>query len=269
MTTYKNRPRPACLHHPVSITGIVAALTLVTATSHGTTTSESMDGTVHPADLGWTYFAVGNALPGTELFTAKRGGVITQNTVGVGFQGQGSNYYFRTVEVPAPSSWIMEARLRVLQSEIISFPFGSFVAFGNTGAGFQTNLISPLAGSWTTVAFDATVWRTYRWEVSACGAWTLFIDGELFTNGGGAQTSGLLDLAFGDGTGGANADAEYDFVMVTVNLGIGADFDGDGDVDGADLGTLLSSWDQPGITDLDCSGSTDGADLGILLSLWG
>lgn len=47
-----------------------------------------------------------------------------------------------------------------------------------------------------------------------------------------------------------------------------ADFDGSGVVDGADLGTLLGSWGEPG-ADLNGDETTNGADLGILLSAWG
>jgi hypothetical protein len=47
------------------------------------------------------------------------------------------------------------------------------------------------------------------------------------------------------------------------------DLNGNGRVDGADLGTLLAGWGQPGPTDLDGNGTTDGADLGILLAAWG
>lgn len=258
---------PSPLTRPASLALAVAAACASWASAQ--VVVEGLDGRVHPADLGWTYVLVGNSVPGTTAFTVERGGILAQHTLGIGYSGQGGNAYSKDVVVASPSSWIMEARVRVLASEIWSFPFGSYVAFGNTGAGFQVDLLSPLAGGWTTWSFDTTVWRTYRWEVTSCGRWTLFIDGEYFYEGLGAQTSGTLALTFGDGTGGANADAELDFLWVSVNLGIGADFDGDGDVDGADLGTLLASWDQPGITDLTCDGTTDGADLGALLSLWG
>jgi hypothetical protein len=48
-----------------------------------------------------------------------------------------------------------------------------------------------------------------------------------------------------------------------------ADLNGDGVVDGADLGSLLAGWGQPGPTDIDGNGITDGADLGALLAAWG
>jgi hypothetical protein len=48
-----------------------------------------------------------------------------------------------------------------------------------------------------------------------------------------------------------------------------ADLTGDRVVGGADLGSLLAGWGQPGPTDIDGNGITDGADLGILLAAWG
>lgn len=47
------------------------------------------------------------------------------------------------------------------------------------------------------------------------------------------------------------------------------DLNDDGVVDGADLGILLSVWNQSGVGDLDGSGAVDGADLGQLLAAWG
>ncbi len=48
-----------------------------------------------------------------------------------------------------------------------------------------------------------------------------------------------------------------------------ADLTNDGVVDGADLGLLLSEWQNSTIGDLSGDGQTDGADLGLLLSAWG
>ena len=50
-----------------------------------------------------------------------------------------------------------------------------------------------------------------------------------------------------------------------------ADLTGDGTVNGADLGVLLSAWNQSGIVgaDLNRDGMVNGADLGDMLSAWG
>jgi hypothetical protein len=47
------------------------------------------------------------------------------------------------------------------------------------------------------------------------------------------------------------------------------DLNADGAIDGADLGMLLSVWNEVGSADLNGDGTVDGADLGVLLSAWG
>ncbi len=246
----------------------VTVLGCLTSLSSAQTIVESLDGTVFPADAGWSYFAVGNSVPSNVAFLMGKG-LIRQRTMGFGYAGQGGNGWNKLISVPHASPFTLKARVRVLASEQWSFPFGTYFAFGQTGIALMSNLISPYAWTWVSTPFDATQWHDYRMEVTACGAWTCFVDGVVFTQGTGAQTSGDLLLAFGDGTGGANADADYDSLSLTVNLGDGADFNGDGAVDAADLAILLGQWGLPGITDLNCSGSTDAGDLAVLLGQWG
>jgi hypothetical protein len=252
-------------------TPLLAALVLsplAASSARADLVTYGLDGTVHPAKAGWSYLLVGNGVPFEQAFTLEKGSV-RQNTLGIGYSGQGSNAAYLPISVPQPSSWILRARVKVLASEQWSFPFGSYVAFGNTGFGLMARSISPLAGSWTTLPFDGTQWHDFRVETTACGRWTLFVDDEPFSSGLGAQTSGTLWLAFGDGTGGADANTLYDFVELSVNTGIGADLNGDGAVDASDLAILLGAWGLPGVTDLDCSGSTDAGDIAILLGAWG
>jgi len=61
----------------------------------------------------------------------------------------------------------------------------------------------------------------------------------------------------------------YAFYAPEVVGSCAADFNVDGTVDGADLGTLLSSWSMSGLTDFNADGVTDGADLGFFLASWG
>lgn len=241
---------------------------LLTSVAHAETLVEVVDGTVFPANLGFTYFVLGNGIPANEAFTLSRG-IISQHTMGAGYAGQGTNSWYKTIHVPHPSPYTLKARVRVTQSEQWSFPFGCYFAFGGSGVGLMTNNISPYAGPWNTYAYDATQWHDYRFESTACGAWALYIDNQLYTQGNGAITSGDLIFTFGDGTGGANANADYDSVELTVNLGIGADFNFDDTVDASDLAILLGQWGQPGVTDLNCSGSTEAGDLAVLLGAWG
>lgn len=245
----------------------LVAATLFGASSHAELQVHSLDGTVLPSKQGWTYGALGNALTESEAFSLAKGS-IKQSTLGSGFAGQGGNWYSRSVTLPQASAWTLRARVRIIESEQWTFPFASYVSFGNCGVALVSNLVSPFAGGWTSFAMDATQWHEYRIEVLACGRWTFFVDGQYLAEGLGAATQGTLEINFGDGTGGANANALYDFIELTINDGIAPDFNGDGSVNAADLALLLGSWGEPGLTDLDCSGLTDAGDIALLLGAW-
>ena len=51
--------------------------------------------------------------------------------------------------------------------------------------------------------------------------------------------------------------------------GCTGDLNGDRTVDGADLGTLLGNWGDPGNGDFNGNGTVDGGDLGVMLGAWG
>ncbi len=74
-----------------------------------------------------------------------------------------------------------------------------------------------------------------------------------------------------DATGAVVEAAIDDFRLIGLNCPVVrvADLNGDGIVNGADLGSLLSGWGQPGPTDLNGNGITEGADLGMMLADWG
>ncbi|MFM1866622.1 MAG: hypothetical protein RL591_30, partial [Planctomycetota bacterium] len=86
-------------------------------------------------------------------------------------------------------------------------------------------------------------------------------------------------LAFGDcGEGEQSPDSDGDGLADCIDPdddGDGvddasetdADFNNDGIVDGADLGILLKSWGDSGMTDLDGDGTTGGRDLAMLLAM--
>jgi hypothetical protein len=74
-----------------------------------------------------------------------------------------------------------------------------------------------------------------------------------------------------DATGAVVEAAIDDFRLIGLTCPVVrvADLNGDGIVNGADLGSLLSGWGQPGPTDLNGNGITEGADLGMMLADWG
>jgi formylglycine-generating enzyme required for sulfatase activity len=51
--------------------------------------------------------------------------------------------------------------------------------------------------------------------------------------------------------------------------GCTGDLNGDRTVDGADLGTLLGNWGEPGNGDFNGDGTVAGCDLGVMLGAWG
>lgn len=58
-------------------------------------------------------------------------------------------------------------------------------------------------------------------------------------------------------------------IRVTEICPCAFDLDGDGSVDGADLGILLSNWNQESPQcDLNMNGIVDGADISLLLAAW-
>ena len=58
-------------------------------------------------------------------------------------------------------------------------------------------------------------------------------------------------------------------LSATIGGGLLGDLNGDGVVNGADLGSLLAQWGQPGTGDLNGDGIVGGADIGIMLANWG
>jgi hypothetical protein len=74
-----------------------------------------------------------------------------------------------------------------------------------------------------------------------------------------------------DATGAVVEAAIDDFRLIGLTCPVVrvADLNGDGIVNGADLGSLLSGWGQPGPSDLNGNGITEGADLGMMLADWG
>jgi hypothetical protein len=78
-------------------------------------------------------------------------------------------------------------------------------------------------------------------------------------------------------TGHGFVNAESAFIHLDVQQYIcPTDFNGDGTTDGADLGSFLRAWGDPGCDgelpcpmDLNCDGDVNGDDLGLFLASWG
>jgi hypothetical protein len=118
-----------------------------------------------------------------------------------------------------------------------------------------------LAGTWDDFRQDG---ETYSNRLGIRG-WVLEWSEDC--NGDGVVDYGqLLQGQLAD----VNGDAVPDVCQAPC---VPADLNNDGTVDGADLGTLVSSWGPAGIgpnrADINGNGMVDGADLGILLINWG
>lgn len=90
------------------------------------------------------------------------------------------------------------------------------------------------------------------------------IDGESILD-----KSGMAWVGFTAGTGGVTQSHIVREWTMYVNTPSVADLNGDCTVNGADLGMLLSEWEQANSpADFNGDGAVNGADLGVLLSEW-
>jgi len=209
--------RPHCVLACLMACGGFPTLAQGALYSHTLNTSLSP---VDPAN-GYQYFAFNSPLTVDQVFTTT-GGVITSNTMGNGFQGQGSNYVYKEV-LPAQfepgNDWEVSARVRVLESESVSFLFGFFLGgwFDGiaAGVGLTHNAWQyySLAGSGSRDNREWTDWRILTDRAS--NTYEVFVDNQLlFTDNliaaNGSPGFGLPvnHVLFGDGTGGSNARAE-------------------------------------------------------------
>lgn len=214
-------------------TTIYGALLLLSATAaaSGQVFSHTLNTNMSPLDPanGYSYFNVNSSLTGPQVWSAS-GGVVTSNTMGNGFQGQGSSYAYLPV-LPADftpgQDWVLTARVRVLQSETVSFLFGFSLGAWFDGIGVGLGIVSNGWQSNTlgTGQRDNTQWTTWRIETQrANNTYSVFVDDQLlltdsFTIANGSPGFGLPanHIFMGDGTGGSNAQAEissYSFSQV-------------------------------------------------------
>jgi len=118
-----------------------------------------------------------------------------------------------------------------------------------------------------------------RYQAGAVSAYEIDRNGDpipetarVFISGLGGVEGAAIDPVTGDfffsTFGGGNRVIRVSGFL--AEAGCRSDLNGDGTVDGADLGDLLSAWDNPGgLGDLSGNCIVDGQDLGILLAEWG
>ena len=175
----------------------------------------ALDTCTLPGAQGWTYAAFGNAATESTVFSTS-GCVLHQNTMGIGFVGQGDNVYSLPGVVDPHAPFTLSFRVRVVAYENgPRYPapnsFGFFVA-ASTGAedydvAIEPHRIADANQGTLSTAIDGTQFHDYRLEVTPGTGYRLYVDDALLATG--RPSSGGPDgLSLGDGTGGANARAD-------------------------------------------------------------
>lgn len=197
-----------------------AALVLVAPAAHAQLFAHTLDTSILPSAQGYTYFGLNSALSESQVFTPGPS-IMTCNSIGNGYQSQGSNTAVLSVDTndfTPGQDYVIEARVRVLQSEIWSFHFGFYI--GAYFDGMTTSVgIMPASQQFNSLYGnfrDNTQWTDWKIVTDrASGTYSVYTDGillhtEAFGIASGPPGYGLPEnyFGFGDGTGGSNALAE-------------------------------------------------------------
>lgn len=198
------------------------AISLVSAnTATAQLVSVTLDPNQLPSAQGWGYYSLNSVLATESQVFSTSGGILTSNTMGNGFQGQGSNFVYTSA---APGSftsgqdWIVESRVRVLEGERISFAYGFCIGAAFDGMTASVGIMNNLwqDSSLFAAGRDNTDWATWRIETKRdLGVFRLYVNNVLISSPAIAFGANGGDFpehyAFlGDGTGGANAHAEVE-----------------------------------------------------------
>lgn len=191
----------------------------------------SLDFNTLPSSQGWTFTQLGQPAPESDVFTVS-GGVLRQNTIGIGGGGEAGTAAYRLYDVIDPvRPYSISMRARVLQEErfppfapLFGFTFGGFNGFEEVAIGFTLSSIQTIDGWYggrDPILMDTTRFHDYRLEVQPGVKYDLLVDSVLVASG--KPYAAPFDVSFpnalvlGDGTGGANARAEitrFDFSQV-------------------------------------------------------
>ena len=185
-----------------------------------------------PSAQGWTYVNFGTPAPEDRVFSVS-GGVLHQNTIGVGIAGQGQNSYHYNHEIINESfPFTITVKARVLQDEggvllltnPFGFSFGAYLCAESYGIGLSTNRVS-LNGDTIITNIDNTRFHDYRLLVTPGAGYQLFVDNVLMGSGPprfGSFSDMFGDqpgsLFLGDGTAGPNALADVTFYRFSQDL---------------------------------------------------
>ena len=206
----------------------LAALALslgFSATAHAETVT--LDTSRLPTVQGWTYAAYGDgaAVAEASIYSVS-GGLLHQNSMGVGMTQSGGNWYEHAVTLAPSENWSMTLVGRLLSFESVTspaYPFGfCFGANDNIAVGFGSDNIqyvgrNGLASAPLPSGFDSSVFNRYELNVVG-GLQSFTINGvAVFTDQllPGGNPSAIL---FGDGTGYANSRADIQSFTFTSGV---------------------------------------------------
>ena len=195
------------------IRAVFRILLLASCASQSWASAIVVDFSSLPSSQGWIYENGTTGTAESSVFSVS-GGVLTQNTMGLGFAPESALFYLLPDVLSNQDPFHLVVRARVLQSEgsVATNPFGfSFGVYIDNYA-FLVGL-SPTQVQGVNQAFvaniDNTQFHTYEMDGTPGAGFTLSVDGILVGSANalliGPPTNGL---ALGDTTGGTNALAE-------------------------------------------------------------
>jgi hypothetical protein len=179
-----------------------------------------------PSAQGWTYLDPGTPAAETSVFSVSHG-ILHQNSLNVGFAGQGDNIYQLLGAVAPSGIFTVTVRARLLaethgpgfpQPNPFGLSFGASTGAASYGLGIGLGLIGGIDRNSLTTLIDTTRFHTYRLVVVAGAGYDVFVDNALVTTGQAYADTGPSRLFLGDGTGGTNAEADitsFTFEQVT------------------------------------------------------
>ena len=222
---------PGCGSIPVpNVVGLGLAPASSTITNAGLVVgnvTSSVDGLLSmqfdslPSQRGWGYEAYNERSPEERLFHVD-GGVLTQNSMGIGYGGSCDNTYVKYGVLDPTAPFTIEIRARLLDEEYLpnnhfGFGFGAEVPTAACDFGLGKGLIQDISNQ--TFAVDTSIFHDYRAECDPIdAAYRLFVDGNLIASSTLPVEAQLNRVLIGDFTCGANAHAEVTQFQVAQNI---------------------------------------------------
>lgn len=176
----------------------------------------SLDPCRLPSAQGWNYWWLGTYAPENRVFSVQDC-VLLQNSLGVGYAGQGGNLYRYPDVIDPDQPFALEVRARVLETEIYSgypyvnhwgFGFAAFTGSEYFGIGLGINEIQDVNNNVIVTGINNREFHTYRLECTPGEGYDLYIDGNKVASGESRTYAWPNMIILGDSTGGPNAKAE-------------------------------------------------------------